>query len=70
MPLTVEASSLSLNDVHRLLNLKEQLDGSFTDFLTLEPLTEFEQQDLLGIRNDFRRYLAEQKVSEGLYHVR
>jgi len=66
MPLTVEASSLSLNDVHRLLKLEEQLDGSFTDFLTLEPLTEFEQQDLLRIRNDFRRYLAGRKVSEGL----
>lgn len=59
-----EASTLTLDDVHRLLKL-EQLDGSFTDLLTLEPLTEFEQQDLLRIRNDFRRYLGARKISEG-----
>ncbi|WP_277932896.1 hypothetical protein [Nostoc sp. FACHB-892] len=42
MTLTVEASSLSLNDVHRFLKLEELSDGSFTDFLNLEPLTDFE----------------------------
>ena len=66
MPLTVEASSLSLNDVHRFLKLEELSNDSFTDFLTLEPLSEFEQQDLLRIRNDFRRYLSAGKISEGL----
>ncbi|MEH2168714.1 MAG: restriction endonuclease subunit R [Nostoc sp.] len=66
MPLTVEASSLYLNDVHRFLKLEELSNGSFTDFLTLEPLSEFEQQDLLRIRNDFRRYLSAGKISEGL----
>jgi hypothetical protein len=66
MTLTVEASNLSLNDVHRLLKLKEQPLGSFIDYLTLEPLSEFEQQDLLRIANDFQRYLAAAKVSEGL----
>jgi hypothetical protein len=66
MTLTVEASNLSLNDVHRLLKLQKQPIGSFTDYLTLQPLSEFEQQDLLRIRNDFERYLAAGKVSEGL----
>ncbi|MCC5598922.1 restriction endonuclease subunit R [Nostoc favosum] len=66
MPLTVEASSLSLNDVHRFLKLEKLSNGSFTDFLTLEPLSEFEQQDLLRIRNDFDRYLSDRKISEGL----
>lgn len=66
MTLTVEASSLSLNDVHRFLKLEELSNGSFTDFLNLEPLTEFEEQDLLRIRNDFRRYLSAGKISEGL----
>jgi hypothetical protein len=66
MPLTVEASSLSINDVHRFLKLEELSSGSFTDFLNLEPLSEFEQQDLLLIRNDFRRYLSAGKISEGL----
>lgn len=66
MPLIVEASRLSLNDVHRLLKLERQTNGSFTELLSLEPLTEIEQQDLLRIRNDFERYLSAGKVSEGL----
>ncbi|MBD2411082.1 restriction endonuclease subunit R [Nostoc calcicola FACHB-389] len=66
MPLILEASSLSLNDVHRFLKLEKLLNGSFRDFLTLEPLSEFEQQDLLRIRNDFDRYLSAGKISEGL----
>lgn len=66
MTLTVEASSRSLNDVHRFLKLEELSTASFTEFLNLEPLTEFEQQDLLRIRNDFRRYLRLGKISEGL----
>lgn len=66
MTLTVEPSTLSLNDVHRLLGLQEKFDGSFTDYLTLEPLTEFKQQDLSPIRNDFRRYLKAGKISEGM----
>lgn len=66
MPLTQEASTLSLDDVHRLLKLEAQLEGSFTDYLALEPLTELERQDLSHISNDFRRYLAAGKVSEGL----
>ena len=66
MPLTVEASTITLNDVHRFLKLEKQPQGSFTDFLSLEPLTQFEQQDLLRIKNDFERYLNAGKVSEGL----
>ncbi|WP_414621136.1 restriction endonuclease subunit R [Calothrix sp. CCY 0018] len=66
MTITVEPSSLSLNDVHRLLKLQKQANGLFTDYLTLEPLTEFEQQDLSRISNDFERYLAAGKISEGM----
>ncbi|MEH2378024.1 MAG: restriction endonuclease subunit R [Nostoc sp.] len=66
MTLTVEASSLSLNDVHRFLKLEKLSNGSFADFLRLEPLSEFEQQDLLRIINDFDRYLSAGKISEGL----
>ncbi|MBD0386041.1 MAG: hypothetical protein ICV54_05790 [Nostoc sp. C3-bin3] len=39
---------------------------SITDFLNLEPLTDFEQADLLQIKNDFRRYFRLGKISEGL----
>jgi hypothetical protein len=66
MPLTQEASTLTLDNVHGLLKLERRSPGVFTGFLTLEPLSEFEQQDLLQIRNDFERYLAAGKVSEGL----
>ncbi|MEH2299261.1 MAG: restriction endonuclease subunit R [Nostoc sp.] len=66
MTLIVEASSLSLNDVHRFLKLEKLSNASFTDFLSLEPLSEFEQQDLLRIRSDFERYLNAGKISEGL----
>lgn len=67
MPITLDASSLSLNDVHRLLKLQKQPNGwSFTDLLNLEPLTDFEQQDLYRISNDFERYINAGKVSEGL----
>jgi hypothetical protein len=38
---------------------------SFDDLLCLEPLTEFEHQELAQIRKDFDNYLAEGKVSEG-----
>ncbi|WP_243147551.1 restriction endonuclease subunit R [Scytonema sp. UIC 10036] len=66
MPITLAASTLSLDDVHRLLKLQKEATGSFTDYLTLEPLRELEQQDLSRIKNDFRRYFAAGKVSEGL----
>ncbi|WP_392531965.1 restriction endonuclease subunit R [Nostoc sp. C117] len=66
MTLTVEVSSLSLNDVHRFLKLEKLSNASFTDFLSLETLSDFEQQDLLRIRNDFDRYLSAGKISEGL----
>ena len=61
-------SNLSLNEVHRLLKLQEKFDGSFTDYLNLEPLIEFEQQDLSRIRNDFQRYLKAGKSSEGMHY--
>jgi transcriptional regulator with XRE-family HTH domain len=66
MTITLEVSNLSLNDVHRFLKLEERPNGSFAEFFNLEPLMEFEQQDLLRIRNDFRRYLSAGKISEGL----
>jgi hypothetical protein len=63
---TLNAETLTLRDVHRLLGLQMQLNGSFTPLLSLEPLTEFEQQELVQIRDDFANYLTAAKVSEGL----
>ncbi|HEY9613975.1 restriction endonuclease subunit R [Allocoleopsis sp.] len=62
---TLIAKKLTLKQVHQLLNFEEQLNGSFTSLLSLEPLTEFEQQELAQIRNDFRDYLIDGKVLEG-----
>ena len=63
---TLNPSNLSLDDVHRLLNLEEDYDGSFTPLLSLEPLTEVEKQELVQIKNDFRPYLRSGKVSEAM----
>ncbi|MBE9183157.1 restriction endonuclease subunit R [Microcoleus sp. LEGE 07076] len=62
----LEASQLSLNDVRRLFKLEELEGEGFSDFFSLEPLTQSEQQELLKLRNDFRRYLSAGKVSEEL----
>ncbi len=62
---TLNARNLSLDDVHRLLRFQEQYNGSFTPFLSLETLTEFEHQELVQIRNNFRHHLTAGKVLEG-----
>lgn len=66
MTQNLEASQLSLNDLRHLLKLEELEGEGFTDFFSMEPLTESEQQELLKLRNDFRRYLSAGKVSEEL----
>lgn len=63
---TLNASNLSLGDVHRIFGFQRQYNSSFTPLLSLEPLTESEQQELVQIRDDFDNYLAESKVDEGL----
>ncbi|MCU0544095.1 MAG: restriction endonuclease subunit R [Oscillatoriaceae cyanobacterium Prado104] len=66
MTQNLDASKLSLNEVHQLLKLEEREAEAWSDFFSLEPLSEFEQQELVKIRNNFRRYLAAGKVSEEL----
>ena len=66
MTQNLEASQLSQNDVRRLLKLEERQGDAFTDFFSLEPLSELEQQEILKIRTDFRRYLSAGKVSAKL----
>ncbi|WP_341527242.1 restriction endonuclease subunit R [Nostoc sp. UHCC 0302] len=61
----LNARNLSLEEVQRLFGFQEQYSDSFSHYLSLEPLPEAEQQELLQIRNDFRRYLTAGKVSEG-----
>jgi len=59
------AKNLTLNEVIRLLKLQKLPNGSFTPLLSLEPLTEFEQQELIQTCEDFDSYLTDGKVSEG-----
>lgn len=65
MTLTLDASNLSLADVHRLLKLTRQLNHSIKSLLPLETLTEFEQQKLEEIRTNFDNYYSGRKISEG-----
>lgn len=65
MAANLDAKNLTLREVQRILKFEEHLNTSITSLLTLEPLTEFEQQELLQIRNLFRDYYAEGTISEG-----
>ncbi|MBW4478804.1 MAG: restriction endonuclease subunit R [Tolypothrix brevis GSE-NOS-MK-07-07A] len=65
MTTTLDARNLSLKNVRQLFKFEEQLNNSFTPLLSLESLTEFEQQELLQIQNIFRSYYSEGKISEG-----
>lgn len=65
MTTTLDASTISLEDVYKLFKYEEQINDSITSLLSLEPITEFEQQELLQIRNLFRSYYAAGKISEG-----
>ncbi|HEY9909910.1 MAG TPA: hypothetical protein V6D18_20140 [Thermosynechococcaceae cyanobacterium] len=62
---TLAAKDLSLNEVHHLLNLQRRDGQPFSDLLSLEPVTETEQQDLRQIRDDFGDYLNVGRVLEG-----
>lgn len=62
---TLYARDLSLKEVHRLLGFQRQYSSTFTPPLSLEPIAEFERQELDQIRNDLDRYLIEAEISEG-----
>jgi len=61
----LNAKNLTLSEVLRLLKFQKLPNGSFTPLLSLEPLTEFEQQELIQTCEDFDSYLTDGKVSEG-----
>ncbi|MBN3925273.1 restriction endonuclease subunit R [Nostoc sp. NMS4] len=62
----LNARNLSLEEVQRLFGFQRQYNDSFSNYLSLEPLTEVEQQELKQIQHDFDRYLTIGKVSKGL----
>lgn len=63
---TLNAKNLALAQVHGLLKFNKLPNGVFTPLLVLEPLTEFEHQELDQIRSDFDSYLTDGRVLEGL----
>jgi hypothetical protein len=65
MTTNLDASNLSLEDVYRLLKLERRLNNSIASLLTLEPLTESEQQELQQIRDNFDSYYSWGKIAEG-----
>lgn len=67
MTTTINAKNITIGEVNQFLKFQEQLNNdTYTTFLSLESLTEIEQLELVQIRNDFREYLAVERVSEGL----
>jgi hypothetical protein len=65
MATTLDASNLTLNKVKALLKFQEQVNNSFRSLLTLEALTESEQEELEKIRELFNSYYGDGKISEG-----
>ncbi len=65
MATTLDASNLTLNKVKALLKFQEQVNNSFRSVLTLELLTESEQEELEKIRELFNSYYGDGKISEG-----
>jgi hypothetical protein len=62
---TLDARNLTLNEVCGFLNFEQHLSGAIASLLSLEPLTDFEHQELLEIRNLFWNYYSQGKISEG-----
>jgi len=65
MMVIFRAREITLEEVETILGFIPMYDGSFHDFLTLEPLTDLDWQELQQIRADFLAYLRRGKVSEG-----
>jgi len=65
MTKVLDASDLNLEQVHRYLNFKNPVIADFTPLLTLDPLTEFEQQKLDEIGENFWCYFREGRILEG-----
>jgi hypothetical protein len=62
---TLNAKNVTLREVVQLLQFEKLPNGFLTSLLSLQPLTEFEQQELVQIRDDFDNYLLDGKVSAG-----
>ncbi len=62
----LNASILNLDQVYQYLDFQELSYGSFRSLLNLEPLSDLELAELNQIRDDFKQYLNDGKVLEGM----
>ncbi len=65
----IQASSLTLKDVHRRLGYQRHYADRLDEFLTLTDLTPAETTELMNIRSEFDRYLVEGDVLEGQVRI-
>jgi hypothetical protein len=63
---SLRASDLTLDQVHKLLRLEEREGIAFESLLNLEPISESDRHDLDLIRMNFKRYLSAGKALEGV----
>ncbi|MGK7924908.1 MAG: restriction endonuclease subunit R [Spirulina sp.] len=61
----LQARNLKIKEVHQLFGFQKQRDGAFESFLSLEPITDVEQQELIKIYDDFEPYLEAENILEG-----
>jgi hypothetical protein len=67
MTITINAKNITLGEVSQFFKFQEQLNNdTYTNFFSLESLTEIEQLEVAQIRKDFREYLSVERVSEEL----
>ncbi|MEQ9552180.1 MAG: restriction endonuclease subunit R [Coleofasciculus sp. G3-WIS-01] len=62
---TLNAKNLTLDEVHQLFHFHKQYNTSFESLLSLEPITEFEQQQVEQTRSEFDNHLTSAAASEG-----
>ncbi|MBP0020001.1 MAG: restriction endonuclease subunit R [Cyanobacteria bacterium SBLK] len=65
MTVTIDANTLNLEQVHYLLKLEGYFDSSIASFLSLEPITDSERQQLVKLRNNIQSYYLSGKILEG-----
>jgi len=62
----LNASTLNLDQVYQYLQFQELSYGSFKSLLNLETLSNLELDEPHQIRDDFKQYLNDGKVWEGM----
>lgn len=62
---TLNGKNLTLDEVHQLFHFHKHYNTSFESLLSLEAITEFEQQQVEQTRSEFDNHLTSAAASEG-----